>query len=206
MFEMVVLYVIIWQQDAAWNGGTMPVLKRSLASPPRSKVPSGGARSQRVPHKEQGREQFLLTPASTTTTEASCDRHPRIPAGMDEEEHGKRLPMTGSAHSMASCNGTECKSLSSKNTTRKNAAEVWESCIAPLLEELDSRSSDTERLCAVCDDLFVVLERERMLGKSGGLAGVKQRGVLLRVVFRMLGYKEPKLLTKLARIILAVST
>lgn len=191
----------------------MPVLKQSLASPTTSRrTPPVGTRPQGMLHKGEGCEPTLLTSTSASTTEPASNRHPPIPAGMEETKHASSehyiLPLTDSTHTMASSNGighaVSAKNLPSKSTTRQKAAEVWETHVAPLLDALDPHSSDIDRLCATCDDLFAVLEQEGMLGKTGGMAGTKRRGVLLRVVFGMLGHKDSKLLTKLARIILSV--
>ena len=52
----------------------------------------------------------------------------------------------------------------------------------------------------LADKLYEVLEEGKMLGKA-----CKRRSVMLKTIFRLLDLESPKLLLKLARLILAVS-
>lgn len=72
----------------------------------------------------------------------------------------------------------------------------------PLLDQLNPLSNDTAHLCQVCTDIWNVLERNDLFGKA---VGSKRRSVLLKSVFGLLSHKDPLLLLKLARLILAVS-
>ena len=82
--------------------------------------------------------------------------------------------------------------------------EVWTKEVVPLVEEMEKERVDVCRLCSLCDELWRVLESNDMLGRTGGRAGTKRRSLVLKCVFKMLHLKEPKLLMKLAKIILAV--
>ena len=88
--------------------------------------------------------------------------------------------------------------------TKSSPQEVWMREIVPLIEVLETESGDVHRLCAVCDELWSVLGRNGMLGKTGGTAGTKRRTAVLKCLFKMLHFKEPKLLMKLAKIIFGV--
>ena len=56
-------------------------------------------------------------------------------------------------------------------------------------------------LCEFSDELHVLLEKQGLLGKN-----YKQRSRILKAIFKMLDLDEPKLLLRLARLILAVSS
>ncbi len=96
----------------------------------------------------------------------------------------------------------------SPRQSRKSSADppFWKAEVVPLLRELESTSyRDVQHLCDCCSSLWACLERRGLLGRTGGEAGTKKRGIVLRTVFKMLDHKEPKLLLKVARIIIAVS-
>ena len=83
---------------------------------------------------------------------------------------------------------------------------VWDLEITPLLSELERTSyEDVSRLCEVCASLWCKLEQHSLLGRSGGVGGSKKRASVLRTVFKLLDHKDPSLLLKVARIIVAVS-
>jgi len=82
----------------------------------------------------------------------------------------------------------------------------WEEDILPLLQELQAASyEDAEHLQSLCETLWVQLETNDMLGRSGGVGGTKRRGKVLRTVFKLLDHKDPVVLLKVARIIIGVS-
>ena len=59
---------------------------------------------------------------------------------------------------------------------------------------------DVKMLCELSDELHMLLEKQGLLGKN-----YKQRSRILKAIFKMLDLDEPKLLLRLARLILAVS-
>ena len=59
---------------------------------------------------------------------------------------------------------------------------------------------DVKMLCEFSDELHMLLEKQGLLGKN-----YKQRSRILKAIFKMLDLDEPKLLLRLARLILAVS-
>ena len=86
----------------------------------------------------------------------------------------------------------------------------WEAEISPLLSELGAgvcapASVPTDQLCRVCDCLWAGLQRRGLPGRAGARAK-ERRSALLRAVFRLLDHSDPRLLLKLAKIILAVRT
>ncbi len=101
------------------------------------------------------------------------------------------------------------KTQTASTNDRKRMLTSWDSEVAPLLLELDSASSSSPdqvpRLHQVSDALWAVLDGRDLLGRTGGAGGSKRRGTVLRTVFRLLDHKDPRLLLKLSRIILAVS-
>lgn len=96
----------------------------------------------------------------------------------------------------------------SPRQSRKSSADppFWKAEVVPLLQQLESTSyQDVEHLCESCSSLWACLERRGLLGRTGGEAGAKKRGLVLRTVFKLLDHKEPRLLLKVAKIIIAVS-
>ena len=96
----------------------------------------------------------------------------------------------------------------SPSESRKSSAGLpfWKAEVVPLLQDLESTSyQDVQHLCECCSSLWACLERCGLLSRTGGEAGTKKRGVVLRTVFKLLDHKEPRLLLKVARIIIAVS-
>ena len=82
----------------------------------------------------------------------------------------------------------------------------WDVKVAPLLAEVESTSyEEIDHLCQLCSQLWTCLESNNLLGRTGGVGGTKRRSSVLRVVFKLLDHKEPKLLLKVAKIIVAVS-
>lgn len=84
----------------------------------------------------------------------------------------------------------------------------WQTEISPLLSQLSllpTSPLDPEAVRRVVDELFRQLKQRQCCGRTGGVAGVKQRSVVLRVIFSLLDSPDPSLLMKLAKIIIAVS-
>ncbi|XP_077976890.1 armadillo repeat-containing protein 2-like [Glandiceps talaboti] len=82
-------------------------------------------------------------------------------------------------------------------------ALYWNTHILPILENMEcKKKSPTEEdilvLCNQCDVLYKTLEAGNMLGR-----GVKRRSSVLKPVYRLLDIDNPKLMLKLARLILA---
>ena len=89
---------------------------------------------------------------------------------------------------------------------KSEAPPFWQVEIAPLLSQISSSSStDPEALKLAVDQLWAGLSRRACLGRVGGVVGGKQRSSVLRSVFSLLDSTDPHLLTKLAKIIIAVS-
>ena len=91
---------------------------------------------------------------------------------------------------------------------RKSSADLpfWKSEVAPLLSMLDSTPYKcVDQLCETCSSLWACLEGRGLLGWTGGKGGTRKRSVVLRTVFKLLDHKEPRLLLKVAKIIVAVS-
>ena len=101
---------------------------------------------------------------------------------------------------------SDLKSSSKSDSRKSEAVAFWDVQVAPLLSELETTSSDdVTHLCQVCEALWTTLEQQNLLGRTGGAGGSKRRGAVLRTVFRLLDHKDPQLLLKVARIIIAVS-
>lgn len=95
-----------------------------------------------------------------------------------------------------------------QETARKSSADLpfWKSEIAPLLQDLESTPyQDVEHLCTCCSSLWACLKGHGLLGRTGGVGGTKRRSAVLKTVFKLLDHKDPRLLLKVAKIIVAVS-
>ncbi len=99
-----------------------------------------------------------------------------------------------------------------KQSSRKSSSvsivelPAWDLEIMPLLKKLDATPYESiSDLSETCDLLWSRLSTHSLLGRTGGLGGTKRRGIVLRAVFRLLDHKNPHLLLKVSKIILAVS-
>ncbi|KAL3882503.1 hypothetical protein ACJMK2_028840 [Sinanodonta woodiana] len=72
--------------------------------------------------------------------------------------------------------------------------------VLPLLEEMAAlgKRKEIDKICYLSDALYDTLEKKGMLGKN-----YKQRSTVLKAIFKMLDLEEPRLLLKLARLILS---
>ncbi len=126
-----------------------------------------------------------------------------------EERKGRTINRDKPPEEVA--NPSEKRSSRTKQSSRKSSVSnaelpVWDSEILPLLKRLDATPYEsTTKLCDTCDLLWSSLSTHSLLGRTGGLGGTKRRGNVLRTVFRLLDHKNPHLLLKVSRIILAVS-
>ena len=92
--------------------------------------------------------------------------------------------------------------------TRKSSADLpfWKPEIVPLLHDLESTPyQQVEYLCTTSSSLWECLKRRGLLGKTGGVGGTKRRSAVLKTIFKLLDHKDPRLLLKVAKIIVAVS-
>ncbi len=99
-----------------------------------------------------------------------------------------------------------------KQSSRKSSSvsnvelPVWDLEILPLLKKLDATPYECiSELYETCNLLWTRLSTHSLLGRTGGQGGTKKRGNVLRAVFRLLDHKDPQLLLKVSKIILAVS-
>lgn len=102
----------------------------------------------------------------------------------------------------------EDKSKKAAVKRKSEPPSFWQAEISPLLSQLSllpTSPLDPEEVRRVVDDLFQRLKQRQCCGRTGGVAGVKQRSAVLRVIFSLLDSPDPSLLMKLANIIIAVS-
>lgn len=87
-------------------------------------------------------------------------------------------------------------------------AVYYEDNVKPLLCQMEQKFADrnVEELCQDCLKLWNVLEKKGFIGKASGSFSARRRGEILRTVFKFLDLSEPRLLLRLGRLILSVST
>lgn len=130
----------------------------------------------------------------------------------DRETSGERH---NHRHSFEPLQITGAHPHSHENKSKKMAVKrkseppsFWQAEITPLLSRLSLLSTsplDPEEVRGVVDELFQRLKQRQCCSRTGGVAGVKQRSAVLRVIFSLLDSQDPSLLVKLANIIIAVS-
>ena len=93
-----------------------------------------------------------------------------------------------------------------KKKSQSRQPEFWDAEFAPLIFQLSQGSRlDPAHLGGVVDQLHQQLRERGCYGRSGGVAGVKKRSEVLKVVFSLLDSSSPSLLVKLAAVIISVS-
>ena len=171
--------------DRAVNGSVadrvMPPLKISKSSP---------SSSQRIKSASKMKK--------TDGTKTQKSKSEVVLAGTDVTE-GKVVNGIGNGHNET------VRTRSSDCMTTSQPGDVWESEITPLMHSLHG-DGDISMICGTCDQLCSALQHHQFTGRTAGGAGKRRRSRLLKILFDLLEYKEPKLLIKVARIILMVRT
>ncbi|NXP12737.1 ARMC2 protein, partial [Thinocorus orbignyianus] len=75
----------------------------------------------------------------------------------------------------------------------------WHIKVLPILHELEKVEDNIENLCLACTELYQALNEGNMLGKR-----FKRRGVLLKILYKLVDVDSDPLSLKLAKIILAM--
>lgn len=179
--------------------------KRSLSAGAGKRILSGGSRqvleSGRVVSAGDGRgSQYIL---------GNKDFAPEREVSASSIQESSNQELVSEKIEGTKSSSTPRKSRhpdSRKSSVTSIDVPFWDSDVLPLLKKLDSTPYDSvTQLCETCDLLWSSLESHSLLGRTGGVAGTKKRGSILRTVFRLLDHKNPHVLLKVARIILAVS-
>jgi hypothetical protein len=149
-------------------------------------------------------KRFLLAPSDGNENGSRV-----ISAGNERKEQREKLNAQAVETKKRKGASGEVRSIDSQPPdTRKSSADLpfWKTEVIPLLRDLETTHyQNVEHLCAACSSLWACLEGHGLLGRTGGVGGTKRRGVILKTIFKLLDHKDPGLLLKLARIILAVS-
>ena len=95
------------------------------------------------------------------------------------------------------------KTVGSKKK-KSDPPPFWQAEIVPLLSRLSLPPSDPLEVRETAAKLHKKLRERECYGRSGGVAGVKQRSAVLRSIFSLLDSSDPRLLLKLAHIIISV--
>ena len=95
------------------------------------------------------------------------------------------------------------------NTKPKDELVIYyEEHVKPLLSQMEERFAErnVKELCHDCLKLWNALEKKGLIGKASGSFSARRRGEILRTVFKFLDITEPRLLLRLGKLILSVST
>jgi len=84
----------------------------------------------------------------------------------------------------------------------------YEENVKPLLSQMEQRFAErnVKDLCQDCLKLWNALEKRGLIGKASGSFSARRRGEILRTVFKFLDLSDPRLLLRLGKLILSVST
>lgn len=183
--------------------------KRSLSAGNGRRILSSTLRQDNVRVVSAGNERVSPGPPLTGKDEAiTSESGVPVSSGQQTSDKGsvsQRKERTKS-HDSSSKRRQSRHDDSHKSSSSSVDVPFWESEVVPLLQKLDSTPYDSaSQLCETCDLLWSSLSTHSLLGRTGGVGGTKKRGKVLRTVFRLLDHKNPLVLLKVARIILAVS-
>lgn len=100
------------------------------------------------------------------------------------------------------------KSQQEEDKPKDELVIYFEDNVKPLLSQMEERFAEKniKGLCQDCLKLWNVLEKKGFIGKASGSFSARRRGEILRTVFKFLDLSEPRLLLRLGRLILSVST
>ncbi|XP_070568677.1 armadillo repeat-containing protein 2-like isoform X2 [Ptychodera flava] len=115
----------------------------------------------------------------------------------------ERVSSGSSVRSESGYASDRCSSAGRKDEETPEDAFYWNTHILPIIENMEGKTKspsddEIEKLCTQCDLLYKMLEEGNLLGR-----GVKRRSSVLKPVYRLLDIDNPKLMLKLARLILA---
>lgn len=144
----------------------------------------------------------------------NCDATPRVKSGPIERHRydAESSSTTGSEKKNAERTGSgdkrKKKLHGDSSTSREELSVYYDENVKPLLSQMEMKLSErnASELCQDCLKLWNVLDRKGMIGKACGSASARRRGEILRTVFKFLDIHDPRLLLRLARLVLSVST
>lgn len=160
-------------------------------------------------------KQSLCSPVHSKRSLSADTLRKLLPAQVDDE--GERVVSAGNTrkgHPGDSESRRKRKGLNDDrgrskrvNESHKSSVDLpfWESEVLPLLQKIDSTPyQEVGGLCESCSLLWACLEGRGLIGRTGGVGGSKKRNAVLRTVFKLIDHKDPSLLLKVAKIIIAV--
>jgi len=100
------------------------------------------------------------------------------------------------------------KSQQGEDKQKDELVPYYEENVKPLLSQMEERLAErnVKELCQDCLKLWNALEKKGLIGKASGSFSARRRGEILRTVFKFLDLSDPRLLLRLGRLILSVST
>lgn len=100
------------------------------------------------------------------------------------------------------------KSQQEEDKPKDELVSYYEEHVKPLLSQMEERFAErnVKELCHDCLKLWNALEKKGLIGKASGSFSARRRGEILRTVFKFLDITEPRLLLRLGKLILSVST
>ncbi|CAH1229269.1 ARMC2 [Branchiostoma lanceolatum] len=80
-------------------------------------------------------------------------------------------------------------------------ALFWNTSVLPILTDMEYHSKDKKHrtLCDLCDRLYTTLDMASLLGRAA-----KRRSALLKTLYKLIDIDDPRVMLKLARLILAL--
>ncbi|XP_033741539.1 armadillo repeat-containing protein 2-like isoform X2 [Pecten maximus] len=158
---------------------------------------SGPKERTPIPKEERGEGDGKEMP-HRAPSQASVRSPPRSASSREVESRAS----SGGTKRTSSAGSTGRGGSAGKRDAEESQEETmfYTQNIAPRLEELVhlGKKREGEKLCECADSLYKLLQRENLLGKN-----CKQRSTILKSVFKLLDLEEPKVLLRVARLILA---
>ncbi|XP_076078717.1 armadillo repeat-containing protein 2-like isoform X1 [Mytilus galloprovincialis] len=170
---------------------------KRVNSGPKERTPvEGRDETQPLPLEERGEGDGKEMPHRAPSSAAV--RSPPRSAGSREESRvgsggSKRTSSAGSTGRTGSAGKREVEETPEE-------ASFYTDHIAPLLEKMtvSAKKKEADHVVKFTDELYAILLKENLLGKN-----CKRRSVILKTIFKILDLDDPKVLLRLARLILS---
>ncbi|XP_067674681.1 armadillo repeat-containing protein 2-like isoform X1 [Haliotis asinina] len=179
------------------SGSTDGRLMHESSSPDRE-VPrrvSSGPKERTLPTEERG-----MADGKEAAPRVSSSMGVSSPPRTGGSHDGEQRVGSGSSRKSSSAGKTRSGSAGKRDSFDVGDDNLYTDKVAPVIDEMSAlgKNRDNEKLGELAEDLYIVLDTNKKLTKS-----YKQRSSILKAIFKLLDVEEPRVMLKLARLILA---